>query len=233
MKQNHSDLVFNYIKKNIYTNKWKQGDQITPEIQLSKELNVGRNSVREAIQKFVGLNILKRTKGKGTFVCFSGKPTDIEEYINNSFNDNQAFLSNKKNLLETLEFRLSFDVENVKKFLKNADIQDFQELEKCYQLMLEHQNNSEKFTFYDAKFHMTLANGTKNSVIIKIAKFLSDLMLMHQKTINKLLGPSGGIDEHKLILDCIKNKDWDLSIYYTKLHIQRIINEVEEKFIEN
>ena len=60
--------VFNYVQEKILTGEWDIGDKITPEISLSKELGVSRSVVREAIKKFVALNILSRTQGGGTYV---------------------------------------------------------------------------------------------------------------------------------------------------------------------
>lgn len=56
-RKNISDEVFNYIKKNIVNKNWKPGDKITSEIQLAKELEVSRISVREAIGRLVAMNI--------------------------------------------------------------------------------------------------------------------------------------------------------------------------------
>ena len=68
MKSKNSEKVFEYLKEKIMNCEWQDGDQITPEIQLSKELEVGRNAVREAIEKLVGMKVLVKKKGKGTFV---------------------------------------------------------------------------------------------------------------------------------------------------------------------
>ena len=76
MSSRNSEKVFEYLKEKIMSGEWKDGEQITPEIQLAKELEVGRNAVREAIEKLVGMKVLVKKKGKGTFV--QSKLIDLE-----------------------------------------------------------------------------------------------------------------------------------------------------------
>lgn len=219
MKSKNSEKVFEYLKEKIMNCEWRDGDQITPEIQLSKELEVGRNAVREAIEKLVGMNLLKKIKGKGTFV--QSKSIDLEF---NSMLVNTII--NKDDYLDILEFRKTFEPENVKLFIKNASIEEIEELKQIYKEMLENKENSEKFSYYDAMFHNLIARGTKNSIIIKISNILSNIMINHQKKLNIILGSNSGIKEHNLILEAIIERDKDMAYLFMRKHITRTINDV-------
>ena len=111
-------------------------------------------------------------------------------------------------------------------FIENADIEDFNELQDCYENMLKTKKDGERFSYYDAMFHNAIAKGTKNSIIIKISEILSNLMIQHQKSLNDILGYQKGIDEHGLILNAIKLKDKELAVLYCRRHIERTIKDV-------
>ncbi|MGL5125816.1 MAG: FadR/GntR family transcriptional regulator [Fusobacteriaceae bacterium] len=220
MKSN-SEKVFIYLKDKITKDEWKENERITPEIALSIELKVSRNSVREAIEKMVGLGILEKMKGKGTFVKKRDCGLNFNEFLRDS-------IILKSNYLEVLEFRKEFEIKNVKLFIKNASPEDFKELEESYQNMLETKESKEKFPYYDAMFHDKIAKGTKNSIIIKISEILSNLMIQHQRNLNDILGYEKGILEHKLILDAVKLKDEELAELYCRRHVERTVKDVEQ-----
>lgn len=220
MANRNSGKVFEYLKESIMNGKWKDGERITPEIQLAEELGVGRNAVREAIEKLVGMNILIKKKGKGTYV--NSNPIDHEF--------NQMFINtivDKDDYLDILVFRKTFEPENVKMFIKNADEKEYEELVENYNMMEKYKDDRDKFSYYDAQFHNVLAKGTKNSIIIKISEILAGIMIAHQKNLNIILGSDSGRKEHKLLIEAIKDKDSDLAFYLMRKHITRTIKDIE------
>lgn len=219
MASRNSEKVFEYLKEGLITEKWKDGEMITPEIQLAKELEVGRNSVREAIEKLVGMQLLVKKKGKGTFV----KSNKLDMEFNNLL---VTTIITKDEYLDILEFRKTFEPENVRLFIKNATAEEYEELKNSYEKMLEFKNDTEKFSYYDAMFHSIIAKGTKNSIIIKISETLSNIMIAHQKKLNIILGSNAGIKEHTLLLEAILEKDVDLAYLFMRKHINRTIKDV-------
>lgn len=221
MVSRNSEKVFEYLKESIMNGKWKDGERITPEIQLAGELGVGRNAVREAIEKLVGMKILIKKKGKGTYV--NSNPVDYEF--------NQMFINSILDMgdyLDILVFRKTFEPENVRMFIQNADKEDYEELQKHYEQMIKNSKSRENFSYHDAQFHNILAKGTKNSIIIKISDILSGIMINHQKKLNTILGSDSGMKEHKLILEAIMDKDEDLAYFFMRKHITRTIKDVQQ-----
>src|SRR5262245_37165894 len=47
---------------------WKPGDRLPPERELIERLDVGRSTVREALQILATLNIVQSSPGQGTFI---------------------------------------------------------------------------------------------------------------------------------------------------------------------
>lgn len=217
-----SDMVFEKVEEKILSGEWKSGTKITSESQLAKELNVSRVSVREAIEKMVALNLVTKQQGGGTFVNDMGPSIYLNELI-------PLITLNKLNYMEILEFRLILEVEGTKLCASKCDASVIDALQKCYDRMCINKDDISEFAEEDFSFHMEIAEGSKNALLIKVTEILGGILKYHQRSLYKVLGPHGGIEEHKLILDAIKNRDSELAGIYARRHIERTINEVKNK----
>ncbi|NMB12108.1 MAG: GntR family transcriptional regulator [Firmicutes bacterium] len=76
-----SDLVKEEIVAMIEEQNLQSGDQLPSEEQLSKDLNVSRPTVREALQTLEKRGIVTRQQGKGTFVTsFASLQSGLETW---------------------------------------------------------------------------------------------------------------------------------------------------------
>lgn len=215
-----SDRVFKKIQEKIFSGQWKPGEKITSEPQLAKELNVSRVSVREAIEKLSALNIITKRQGGGTFI------NDLKPsvYLNSLI---PMITLDLDNYADILEFRLLIESETARLCAERCSEDLIREIEECYKKMLVYEDDIELFTEEDLNFHMKIAEGSKNPLIIKINEILRNLLEYHQRSLYKSLGPSGGVREHKFILDAIKNRDAELAAIFSRRHIQRTINDLK------
>lgn len=217
---NASELVYKTIEERILNKEWTPGMKIASENQLAQELGVSRISVREAIEKLVALNVLSKKQGEGTFV----NELSPSMYLNSLI---PMILLEKDNLLDILEFRKMMEVDSARICAERCSSDTIEHLERCYQDMCTYKDEPQKFTYADYDFHMSIAKGTGNSLIIKVNSILTDLWKFHQREINKYLGPKGGLYEHKKIIDAIKERDAELAALFMKRHIERTINEIK------
>ncbi|WP_411680700.1 FadR/GntR family transcriptional regulator [Clostridium thailandense] len=215
-----SDRVFKIIQEKIFDGEWKPGEKIMSEPQLCKELNVSRVSVREAIEKLATLNIISKRQGEGTFV------NDLKPsiYLNSLI---PMITLDKDNYIDILEFRLITEPKTARMCTEKCSDHIIKKIEEIYERMVEDRQDIEKFTEEDLNFHMKIAEGSENSLIIKVNEILRNLMEYHQRALYKTLGPSGGLSEHKLILDAIKNRDSELAEIYMVRHLQRTIKDIK------
>lgn len=215
-----SDKVFNEIKQKIISGEWNPGMKITSESQLALELSVSRVSVREAIEKMVALNILTKRQGGGTFV----NELSSSVYLNSLI---PMVTLDKVDYLDILQFRLMIEVESTKLCALKCDESILIQLQECYEQMLKAKDDMNKFTEEDLEFHRIIALGSGNPLVIKIYEILRDLLSYHQKSLYKSLGPSGGIKEHKQVLDAMLNRDGELAGIFIKRHIERTIRDLQ------
>ena len=70
----HVPIPYHYqlrelLRAEIATGRWKVGDQLPTERELCETFGLSRTTVREAIESLVSEGLLRREKGRGTFVA--------------------------------------------------------------------------------------------------------------------------------------------------------------------
>jgi GntR family transcriptional regulator len=77
-----------WLKELIQTGRYKEGERIPSEIELSRLCEVNRNTLRQAISKLTAEGLLRKEKGKGTFVSLA-KPVAVKHKLGriSSFRD--------------------------------------------------------------------------------------------------------------------------------------------------
>ncbi|MBU3156693.1 FadR/GntR family transcriptional regulator [Clostridium estertheticum] len=216
-----SDKVFNVIQEKIISGEYKPGMKIMSELKLAEELQVSRVSVREAIEKMSAVNIVSKRRGGGTFV------NDLKPsvYLNSLI---PMITLGQDNYNDILEFRLIIESEASGLCAQRCSDDLANEIEGCYNNMIRYQDDFEKFTEEDLNFHMKIVEGSNSPLIIKVNEILKNLLRAHQKLLYNNLGPSGGLSEHKLILEAIKNRDSELAKLFAKRHIERTIRDIKK-----
>lgn len=215
--------VFNYVQEKILTGEWDVGDKITPEISLSKELGVSRSVVREAIKKFVALNILSRTQGGGTYV------NNLTPNI--YFNDIMPNISlNLDGYLEILEVRKALDPLAVSVAMVNNSSILTAELIPIVEKMMEHKDSSKEFYEWDMEFHKKVAECTDNELMIRLYEIISQLLKIHgRRNIERGNNRNNNrLEEHIKILNAIRENDIETAKIFSMRHVESSINEVKE-----
>lgn len=69
MKRKACDVITDVIRAKIESGEWPAGMRLPAEPELASQLEVGRSTLREAVQNLVYGGYLNRVHGVGTFVC--------------------------------------------------------------------------------------------------------------------------------------------------------------------
>lgn len=214
MQRKHpKDKVHSFIINKIKQKVWLPSSKIMTENQLSAELNVSRVAVREAIENLVGLGILTKKRGAGTFV----NNIDSTVYMNSL--KQILFLTNSE-VIYILDYRIYFEYANMRMFMNNCTEDDICQLEHYFSEMKKNINNSEEFGLADFNFHHVIINGTKNPIVIKISYILFNILKELQPILYKKIGPKIGMEYHESILKAIKSGDAKIAALYMKKHIE-------------
>lgn len=64
--------IADQLRADIAEGKWKPGEQLPGEMELSEQFQVSRNTMRQALNQLTQVNLLRRHRGSGTFVNEQG-----------------------------------------------------------------------------------------------------------------------------------------------------------------
>ena len=63
-----------WLKELIQTGRYKGGEKLPSEVELSKMCGVNRNTLRQAVSELTAIGLLRKEKGTGTFVAAPAPP---------------------------------------------------------------------------------------------------------------------------------------------------------------
>ncbi|MBF8436207.1 FadR family transcriptional regulator [Halanaerobiaceae bacterium Z-7014] len=204
-KLNLVDEVYERMKEKIVSREWEPGQKIPSENELAETYNVSRNTIRNAIQKLKGLNIVVTKQGEGTF---------LKEDLNSNLISNAipTIFLNEKDIIDVLEFRSIIEKENARLAAIRANKSDIEEIEYSLNKMIENKNDYKEYTLWDYTFHLNIAKASKNKILYQTMLRLKDILLTHLKEMNKNGDFDKSIKGHKKLYFAIKNKDHDLAV---------------------
>lgn len=112
------EQLYNELATQIKSGKYKPGDRIPPELQLSEMYHVSRVTVRNAIQQLVDENVLIKKHGKGTYV--KAEAYTDKFYSGGSFTDT-CLRMNAKPSTHIIECKSCTGEADIQKLFGNTD----------------------------------------------------------------------------------------------------------------
>ena len=197
-----SESVIDAIKQMITEDDFKPGDKFYSENELTKKLGVSRSSVREAIKMLEASGYLGVMHGKGIF---------INDYQGEQMKAFAAwFKENEQSIKDNFEVRLIIEPKAAGQAAEHASKKDISEMEQvCAQFAaFARDNNIEEVIQCDRRFHRFLAGATKNKTLYVLMKTMTTSL--PNGWITSIYTPGRiekTINEHRDILESIKNKD--------------------------
>jgi GntR family transcriptional repressor for pyruvate dehydrogenase complex len=214
-----SDEVLDQIKEHIISGEWTPGMKIPGEMELTGLFGVSRVSIREAINRLVGMGVLSIRRGEGTYVT--------EILPKDSFNALLPFLMiGKASLKEMLEFRAMVEIESARLAAIRATKDDIGRMKGILDNMEKCQGNYKKFAAEDLNFHTALSLATQNSVVVKVNAIIHDMLRTAMEEIVSQTGFKDGLYYHGRILDAIIARNEREAVEVMKEHINVTIQKV-------
>ena len=167
-KMDRSSVVQNVIDcltEALLSGELKPGDRIPTEMELSAQLGVARNSVREAVKILVYLGVLEIRRAEGTFVSSGFANSMVDPMI-------YGIILNKQNTQELNELRAMMESGVLRlAILKGTDeeIEQLRErLEDLKAVIFEENADPEKVFQYDNTFHDMITSMGHNDMVAKV-----------------------------------------------------------------
>lgn len=197
-----SDEVYNQMFKNILSGEWKEGDKLPSESELCKLFNVSRVSIRSAMHKLKGQNLIVTKQGVGSFVS---NPLS-NKLVNNTM---PLMELSEDEYREILEFRQAIEFKAIDLAVERADEADIKELETALEQMVLCSNDYVKFAKADLKFHLNIIKASKNRLFYNIMLNYKDILHHYLQEMGRLSNNNFeySLNNHKAILEALKNRE--------------------------
>ena len=201
--------VFHTIRENILNGVYKENEELR-ENTVAKKLGVSRTPVREALRQLELEGLVKIVPNKGACVTGITKEDVKDIYIIRS-------------LLEGLCARWATE---------NITEEQLEQLEEIILLSEFHVNRDKKeqtlqVTELDGKFHEILYQAS-NSRILKhvLSDFHKYVRLARKASVTNHERAEKSIEEHKKILQAIRNKDTDQAELWANTHMMNVMKNL-------
>lgn len=149
-----ADELMDLIRKNAYS----AGEKLPNEYELSSQLGVSRNTIREAVRALASRNILDIRQGAGTFI--SQKKGVADDPLGLSLMEDRLKLVD-----DLMQIRLIIEPQIAALAAQNATVDDIQILGDLCDEMESLIHAGEDFVQKDMDFHARLAICSRNMVM--------------------------------------------------------------------
>lgn len=140
------------------------GDRLPPEISLAATLGVGRSTIREALNRWEGLGIIKRRRGDGTYLS-------ARVQTSRGLVPTMVRLEGEA-LLRLIEVRRALEGGVVRKATVNANPQQRAEISRLCDLLLIEVNAGRPWRKHDHAFHNAIYDASGNPMFGQILQNL-------------------------------------------------------------
>ena len=222
-----SDRVYEQLRDMIYRGEIRAGEKLMSERGMAQALNVGRPTVREAIQKLTEQGLIESRRGVGTFVVSEDTRKDNKPLL-------QLLNGQDFTIVDLLEVRLVLESNSAALAAKRATEQDIRIIEQSLNRLLDTRYSSERDLDDELSFHMNIAYATKNIVQVHLMKSFYDVLYYGMNLAFPTLIKDEQLDEmtfdqHTTIFKAIENRNPELASEIMEKHIRVLLEMCIEK----
>lgn len=178
--------------------------KLPAEMTLSKQLGVGRGTVREAFRLLEAKGLVEIRPGRGAFVA-SDKEAGAEQTV-------QWFRANEMELLDCVQVRNALEPLAARLMAERSQPEDLLELQHIHQKFVEAVEKQDAATIakYDEKFHTSIVKASRNQLLIKINHQTCErIKNFRQRTFQHNQNALNAIMPHAKILAALQAGDAD------------------------
>ena len=210
--------IFNRIREQVIDGEYAFNEKLPPERTLAEAFGVARGTVRSALAQLQQANLVRKKFGSGTFVNYDLRFDHME-------------IAEETSPTELIETRMAIEIHIVRLVISNATNRDLGKLENALRTVQKYQHNPDQFSVADEAFHMTLAECSKNPLIIWIYRRINDIRSHEQWTERKssILTPEKIAlynEQHSKIVRLIARRDMDRAVTQMVQHLHQAKKDI-------
>jgi len=206
------------ILENLQSGKWRAGDRLPTERELSEQFGISRSTVRKVLQDLKDRGLISQTVGSGTYVTDEATST-----LMSLAKGDPVRLTSPAELMDA---RLALEPAIVEMVVGNATGADFDRMEACC-VKAEAAGTVEEFEHWDGMLHEVIADSAHNSFVTNVFKLMNQVRAQGEWGMLKKrsLTPERRVtyqEEHRLLVSALKNRDLARARELTVSHLLRV-----------
>jgi len=192
------DSTIDLIRAEIETGRWKVGARIPKEAELAEMLQVGRNTVREAVRVLSHAAVLEVRQGDGTYVRLNIDPAEVMRRVTHA------------SLRDHFELRALLETEAARQAAARRNDDDVRRLEALLNERGERPPGGDLADFIarDIAFHVAVAQCGDNAALAELYRYFA--LSLHGSTSTALADitlPEPDLAAHSRVFDAIRDRD--------------------------
>ena len=205
------------LRQKILGGEYGDGQRLPAERQLAEHHGLSRGTVREALSLLEQSGLIARRRGSGNYVTDSTEDSTVDS-------GDRADVAEITSPLQLLEVRLALEAQMVRLAARNMTARDITGLENSLEHMEGAEHDEEIFSHWDKIFHLAIAEGTRNSLMIRIYGQIN-----HVRTHDRWQSVKGAIltpirireynAHHREIFDAIRQREPETAVVRMNNHL--------------
>ncbi len=207
------------IEAIIESGQWPIGTRIPAEPELVRELEVSRNTLREAIRALVHAGLLRTKQGDGTYVCSTSVlGAALQRRIQQS------------NILETLEVRDGLEQQSARLAALRRTDEDVEKLRACLAACdsAAEANDMDAYVEFDIQLHQAVAEATHNSVLIDLYEYMTEAVKRSIRELVEVACCDSHQKVHYELIEAIIQQDERQAVEAVRTYIEQFKEKLQQ-----
>lgn len=194
------DEVIRALRQMLENDTWTAGSKLPSELELSRQLGVGRSTIREALRVLGHLGLVEARTGLGTYVTqqtISDSPIELPQTA--------------ETLVELFEFRKAIEIPAARLAADRRTSQQMKDIrnawDRCAQAVQS--NSAIEFARLDFLFHLSIVKASHNRLFISAYENLVEAFKGNVKLILGQGQLRSMLHFHDALIEAISKGDTD------------------------
>ena len=212
-------LVAEQLIELIGSRRLKSGDVLPPERELVESYGVGRSSVREALRMLESRGLIE-SRGSGSFAV-----AELRNLLDRSFD--LLVIVEEVDYPELFEVRRILEGEAAALAASRRKKIQTERMRQIVDEMEQGLSSEERFITADLRFHLAVAEATKNRVIVQLMYAIRSLLQRSLSSSYHIKGsPERAVEMHRLILEAIAERRSEEARQRMQEHVSRVERDI-------
>ena len=194
-------VLIERIQEALINRELKPGDYLPSETELTKNLGIGKSSVREAIKMLQAIGVVEVKRGQGTV---------LREHLGDDFINSMIFqlILENGHTEDILDLRIMFEPAYSAMAMERATEEDIERIGRTIERLENAIGNGNPKAEDDLAFHLAILHTTHNPFVIRIGETILQLFKASISFSMKTI-PEIALRDHKRIFKafCEKNEE--------------------------